>query len=247
MWRQVLAHTPIPVGYGVELAVLIDTVQRHGLGAIAQVDLGERAHRNQPDADLAVMAAELLLVAERRRAPSADALRAGPGERRSAKTELCQFTRQDGALRPVLRPVPSEERDPARSLAGFGPAGESTKLLSSGPGRLFRPDRRPIVRVIAGQTLSSVTDMTSVIVVRAPDEDVQITCGGQPMAAGTATPPAGATSAVPAPAVGTQLGKRYENAAATIELLCIKAGPGSLAVDGETLTIKAAKPLPASD
>ncbi len=102
------------------------------------------------------------------------------------------------------------------------------------------------MHVVAGQTLSSVTDTTSVIVVRAAGEDVQITCGGQPMAAGTVTPSAGAP-AVPAPAVGTQLGKRYENAAATIELLCIKAGPSSLAVDGETLKIKAAKPLPASD
>ena len=104
-----------------------------------------------------------------------------------------------------------------------------------------------MVLVVAGQTLSSVTGTTAVIVVRAPHEDVQITCGGQPMAAGGAAQPAVTPPAGAAPAVGTQLGKRYENAAATIELLCIKAGPGSLAVDGENLTIKAAKPLPASD
>jgi hypothetical protein len=104
-----------------------------------------------------------------------------------------------------------------------------------------------MVRVVAGQTLSSVTDTTAVIVVRAPGEEVQITCGGQPMAAGTAGPPAGTGPAVPAAAAGPQLGKRYENAAATIELLCIKAGTSPLAVNGETLTIKTAKPLPASD
>jgi hypothetical protein len=105
-----------------------------------------------------------------------------------------------------------------------------------------------MVRVVAGQTLSSVADTTAVIVVRAPGEEVQITCGGQPMAEGTAGPPSGAGPVGPAgPAPAAQLGKRYENAAATIELLCIKAGTSSLAVDGEILTIKPAKPLPASD
>ena len=38
----------IPVGYGVELATLLDTVARHGLDAVAQVDLGSRAHRIRP-------------------------------------------------------------------------------------------------------------------------------------------------------------------------------------------------------
>ncbi|HEX3960588.1 MAG TPA: hypothetical protein VHZ03_28775 [Trebonia sp.] len=102
--------------------------------------------------------------------------------------------------------------------------------------------------MVAGQTLSSVMDTTAVIVVRAPGADVQITCGGQPMAAAQPAPPAGTCpAAATAPAAGTQLGKRYENAAATIELLCIKAGPTPLTVDGETLTVKTAKPLPASD
>ena len=66
--RSLLAQLPVPVGYGVEIAVLIDTARRHGIDAIAQVDLGERGHSHQADADLAVMAAELMLVVERRRA-----------------------------------------------------------------------------------------------------------------------------------------------------------------------------------
>jgi len=110
--RSLLEALPIPVGYGVELAVLIDTARRHGTGAIAQVDLGERAHKNQPDADLAVMAAELMLVAERRRGPGADVRCAGPGTTR----ELRQFVREDGGLRPRARPVPCAERPPAGSL-----------------------------------------------------------------------------------------------------------------------------------
>ena len=114
--RSLLETLPIPVGYGVELAVLIDTAQRNGTGAIAQVDLGERAHRNQPDADLAVMAAELLLVAERRRVPSADVACPGAGEQRPAGTGLRQFIREDGALRARLRAVPCAERPPVSSL-----------------------------------------------------------------------------------------------------------------------------------
>jgi glucosyl-3-phosphoglycerate synthase len=114
--RLLLETLPIPVGYGVELAVLIDTARRHGIGAIAQVDLGERAHRHQPDADLAVMAAELLLVAERRRVPSEDVVCAGAGGPPPAGTELRQFAREHGALRMRPRGVPSAERPPVSSL-----------------------------------------------------------------------------------------------------------------------------------
>jgi glucosyl-3-phosphoglycerate synthase len=113
--RTLLETLPIPVGYGVELAVLIDTARRHGTGAIAQVDLGERAHKNQSDADLAVMAAELLLVAERRRVPGVDVQCAGIGDQPGA-TELRQFVREDGALRAKPRAVPCAERCPVSSL-----------------------------------------------------------------------------------------------------------------------------------
>ena len=65
--RELMESLPIPVGYGVELSTLLDTAARFGLDGIAQVDLGSRAHRHQTDHDLALMAAELLIVAERRR------------------------------------------------------------------------------------------------------------------------------------------------------------------------------------
>jgi glucosyl-3-phosphoglycerate synthase len=114
--RSLLETLPIPVGYGVELAVLVDTARRHGTGAIAQVDLGERLHRNQPDADLAVMAAELLLVAERRRAPGTAVGCAEAGGQQPAGVELRQFVREDGALRPRPRAVPCAERPPVSAL-----------------------------------------------------------------------------------------------------------------------------------
>ncbi len=106
--RTLLESLPVPVGYGVEIAVLIDTAQRHGVDAIAQVDLGERAHTHQSDADLAVMAAELMLVAERRRFGAE--LTSGP--------ELIQFTRAgEGVLGTRARAVPSAERPPASTVA----------------------------------------------------------------------------------------------------------------------------------
>ena len=43
------------------------------------------------------------------------------------------------------------------------------------------------------------------------------------------------------------MGKRYVDATGAFELLCIKGGKGSLSVDGAAMTIKDAKPLPASD
>src|SRR5215469_10975506 len=89
--RSLIESLSIPVGYGVELATLMDTVSRYGLDAVAQVDLGSRAHRHQANHDLALMAAELLLVAERRRRA---------GTELPAGTSLQQFVR-DAAGYPV--------------------------------------------------------------------------------------------------------------------------------------------------
>ena len=88
--RELMESLPVPVGYGVELAALLDTARRHGLDAIAQVDLGRRGHRHQASHDLAVMAAELLAVAERRR----------PRARLAPRDRLHQFVRADGEVRP---------------------------------------------------------------------------------------------------------------------------------------------------
>ena len=98
-----------------------------------------------------------------------------------------------------------------------------------------------------GQTLVSTVDSTTVIVVRCPDEDLEITCGGAPMV--DAKDPSAGTKSTPDPAQmgGSQLGKRYADDELGIELLCTKAGDGTLAVNGTPLPLKGAKPLPASD
>ena len=116
--RDLMESLPVPVGYGVELAVLLDTAREHGLDAIAQVDLGSRGHKHQTNHDLALMAAELLLVADRRRGAARPATpddQGGPGGREDAEqARLYQFFRSDGATRQYSRPVPTHERPPAR-------------------------------------------------------------------------------------------------------------------------------------
>jgi glucosyl-3-phosphoglycerate synthase len=63
MRRDLIESLPIPCGYGVEFALLVDTAQRAGIDAVAQVDLGERRHRHQHEQRLSLMSAEIWQVA----------------------------------------------------------------------------------------------------------------------------------------------------------------------------------------
>lgn len=67
--RTVLESVPFAGGYGVELGLLIDVAERYGAGAIAQVDLGERIHRNRHLDELGPQAATILHTALERVAP----------------------------------------------------------------------------------------------------------------------------------------------------------------------------------
>jgi hypothetical protein len=98
-----------------------------------------------------------------------------------------------------------------------------------------------------GQALASPVDTTTVIVVRAPDRDIDLTCAGVEMwdPKGGGEAPAGATD--PEQLTGSLLGKRYANDELGLELLCTKAGQGTIAVNGVPLAQKGPKPLPASD
>lgn len=96
-----------------------------------------------------------------------------------------------------------------------------------------------------GQQLDSTVCSTRVVVVRAPGDPVELTCAGAPMVPAADAPEPDGTGADGGEP--TQIGKRYENADSTLELLCARAGSGPLAVDGESLSVKSAKPLPSSD
>lgn len=95
----------------------------------------------------------------------------------------------------------------------------------------------------AGMKLKSAVCDTEVLVVKVPAAGV-LACGGAPMVAERA-----AEKGVidPAFAETTKMGKRYTDATATLEVLCIKPGAGSLSLDGVALHLKDAKPLPSSD
>ena len=94
-----------------------------------------------------------------------------------------------------------------------------------------------------GTRLGSTACATEVIVVRAPSDEVGLTCGRMPMEA----VPAETTADIGEDGPGTVVGKRYVHPATGMELLCTKAGVGQLRVGGEALELKAAKRLPSSD
>ena len=58
--RELLTSLPFAPGYGVEIGLLVDTFDRLGLDAIAQVNLGVRAHRNRPLAELGPMSRQVV-------------------------------------------------------------------------------------------------------------------------------------------------------------------------------------------
>jgi hypothetical protein len=95
-----------------------------------------------------------------------------------------------------------------------------------------------------GARLRSVTDSTEVVVVRVGAGDVDLRCGGHPMVplgdAGEAGTEAGFDT-------GAEVGKRYANEEAGVEVLCTKAGQGTISLGADPLPLKGAKPLPSSD
>jgi hypothetical protein len=96
-----------------------------------------------------------------------------------------------------------------------------------------------------GSRWKSTVDTTEVMVIRGPATDVDLRCGGHSMVvSGTDAEPAGLD---PAYADGTLVGKRYVDEEIGLELLCSKAGQGTLAVGDRSLSLKDAKPLPTSD
>ena len=97
-----------------------------------------------------------------------------------------------------------------------------------------------------GQKLHSAVCDAQLVVVKAPSDAVEVGCGGAPLlddgheADGSAT-------LDPSLGDGPLLGKRYADDDLGLELLCTRGGAGALTVDGRSLLVKGAKPLPSSD
>jgi hypothetical protein len=92
---------------------------------------------------------------------------------------------------------------------------------------------------------SAVCD-AQLVVVRPPSAAGELQCGGTAvLTIDDAAAPTGAISTDFAE--GVAIGKRYVDEESGLEVLGAKAGKGSLAFDGRAMTVKGAKPLPASD
>jgi glucosyl-3-phosphoglycerate synthase len=64
--RDALEVLPFVEGWGVELGLLVDVVERFGRDAVAQVDLGTREHRNRPVNELGAQSLAIIATALRR-------------------------------------------------------------------------------------------------------------------------------------------------------------------------------------
>ncbi|CAL9494022.1 Glucosyl-3-phosphoglycerate synthase [Streptomyces sp. enrichment culture] len=106
--RSLLERLPFPVGYGVELGMLVDALHLVGLGALAQVDVGVRKHRHQDGQALGRMAAAIYRTAQ---------LRLARGH--LVRPSLTQFERGENGFEPRTYPVDTEERPPMAGIAEY--------------------------------------------------------------------------------------------------------------------------------
>ncbi|MFF9567569.1 glucosyl-3-phosphoglycerate synthase [Streptomyces sp. NPDC014685] len=106
--RSLLEQLPFPVGYGVELGLLVDALHTVGLDALAQVDVGVRRHRHQDGQALGRMAAAIYRTAQ---------LRLSRGH--LVRPALTQFERGPEGFVPHTHAVDTEERPPMREIEEY--------------------------------------------------------------------------------------------------------------------------------
>ncbi|MEU9452177.1 glucosyl-3-phosphoglycerate synthase [Streptomyces sp. NPDC048277] len=106
--RSLLEQLPFPVGYGVELGMLVDALHLVGLDALAQVDVGVRKHRHQDGQALGRMSAAIYRTAQ---------LRLARGH--LIRPSLTQFERGEDGFEPRTYSVDTEERPPMAEIAEY--------------------------------------------------------------------------------------------------------------------------------
>jgi glucosyl-3-phosphoglycerate synthase len=106
--RSLLEQLPFPVGYGVELGMLVDALHLVGLDALAQVDVGVRKHRHQDGQALGRMAAQIYRTAQ---------LRLARGH--LIRPSLTQFERGPDGFQPRTYSVDTEERPPMADITEY--------------------------------------------------------------------------------------------------------------------------------
>lgn len=103
--RSLLESVPFVEGWGVEIGLLVDIVERVGLSGTAQVDLGVREHRNRPLDDLGPQATAILATALRR-----------AGLSHSDRAVLTRFTE---AFEPETVDIEVRERPPIVTIDAY--------------------------------------------------------------------------------------------------------------------------------
>jgi glucosyl-3-phosphoglycerate synthase len=106
--RSLLEQLPFPVGYGVELGMLVDALHLVGLDALAQVDVGVRKHRHQDGQALGRMSAQIYRTAQ---------LRLARGH--LIRPSLTQFERGPDGFEPRTYSVDTEERPPMADITEY--------------------------------------------------------------------------------------------------------------------------------
>jgi glucosyl-3-phosphoglycerate synthase len=101
--RSLLERLPFVQGYGVDLGLLVDISQLGDAGAIAQVDLGTRRHRNRTLEELGPQALAVLQTALRRAIP-------GEGEAATLVRPDLEPVEVEVGERPPLLDVPTYRR-----------------------------------------------------------------------------------------------------------------------------------------
>lgn len=101
------------------------------------------------------------------------------------------------------------------------------------------------MELVVGSRWQSAVSAVQLIVVAPPQRPSELRCGGAPMVTHDTAVDGHALAVAGTP--GPVLGKRYVDEATNLEVLCTRPGGGALEVDGRPMTLKAAKPLPASD
>lgn len=108
--RELLVSLPFSVGYGVEIAMLIDAWRAVGLDGLAQVHLGVRQNAHQPLRELSAMAYAVLVAASKRFL--------GPQFADANASGSIALPPQELGAPMEMRRVPIEERPPLRGQAG---------------------------------------------------------------------------------------------------------------------------------
>lgn len=107
--RSLLERLPFPVGYGIELGMLVDALNTVGLDALGQVDVGVRRHRHQDGQALGRMAATIYRAA---------LVRLGRGQ--LVRPVMTQFGRgPEGGFEATVHDLAIEERPPMLTVPEY--------------------------------------------------------------------------------------------------------------------------------